>query len=185
VYGQQSRLQKYCKFFRKQHTIDKFDAVISQLDEHSEKAWQLADSNNHMPVRRRGVRASFSQGLQTTSVSAAADSSMFDSAECANNKGGYKQLLCAQVGCSNINRFALWCSISCRMLLHIRMMLMQAFAPVFCVIAVLQFVCWLSQMHSCTMKHRLHGVDCEGELGTTVCAAWCSSTQRPACMQGL
>lgn len=79
VYGQQTRLQKYCKFFRKQHTIDKFDAVINQLDEHTEKAWQLTD--NSISVRRRGMRASFSQGLQTLSVSTAADSNVFDSAE--------------------------------------------------------------------------------------------------------
>ncbi|DBA69568.1 TPA: hypothetical protein ACH3X2_012650 [Trebouxia sp. C0005] len=83
VYGQQTRLQKYCKFFRKQHTIDKFDSVINQLDEHSEKAWQLAD-NNAMPMRRRGMRASFSQGLQTSSFVGPTDSSVFDSAECAD-----------------------------------------------------------------------------------------------------
>lgn len=59
-------MQKYCKFFRKQHTIDKFDAVIQQLDEHSERAWQLADTAN-MPVRRRGMRSSFLQGLQRDS----------------------------------------------------------------------------------------------------------------------
>lgn len=82
MYGQQTRLQKYCKFFRKQHTIDKFDSVINQLDEHSEKAWQLAD-NNAMPMRRRGMRASFSQGLQTSSFVGPTDSSVFDSAECA------------------------------------------------------------------------------------------------------
>ncbi len=82
VYGQQTRLQKYCKFFRKQHTIDKFDSVINQLDEHSEKAWQLAD-NNAMPMRRRGIRASFSQGLQTNSFVGPTDSKVFDSAECA------------------------------------------------------------------------------------------------------
>ncbi len=82
VYGQQTRLQKYCKFFRKQHTIDKFDSVINQLDEHSEKAWQLAN-NNAMPMRRRGMRASFSQGLQTSSFVGPTDSNVFDSAECA------------------------------------------------------------------------------------------------------
>ena len=77
MYGQQTRVQKYCKFFRKQHTIDKFDAVIEQLDEHSEKAWQLADSNN-MAVRRRGMRASFSQGLQRSNVAASSNSVFFD-----------------------------------------------------------------------------------------------------------
>jgi len=82
VYGQQTRLQKYCKFFRKQHTIDKFDSVINQLDEHSEKAWQLAN-NNAMPVRRRGMHASFSQGLQTSGFVGPTDSNVFDSAECA------------------------------------------------------------------------------------------------------
>ncbi|DBB01174.1 hypothetical protein WJX77_003342 [Trebouxia sp. C0004] len=82
VYGQQTRLQKYCKFFRKQHTIGKFDSVINQLDEHSEKAWQLAD-NHVMPLRRRGMRASFSQGLQTSSFVRPTDSNVFDSAECA------------------------------------------------------------------------------------------------------
>lgn len=103
VYGQQTRLQKYCKFFRKQHTIDKFDAVINQLDEHTEKAWQLAD--NSISVRRRGMRASFSQGLQTLSVSTVTDSNVFDSAERAGNACAhtYKtalivthQLACAQ-----------------------------------------------------------------------------------------
>ncbi len=82
MYGQQTRLRKYCKFFRKQHTIDKFDSVISQLDEHSEKAWQLAD-NDAMPMRRRGMRASFSQSLQTSSFVGPTDSNVFDSAECA------------------------------------------------------------------------------------------------------
>ena len=80
VYGQQNRLQKYCKFFYKQHTIDKFDAVIAQLDEHSERAWQLADRSD-MPVRRRGTRSSFSQGLQRDSSGlASADSVEFEKA---------------------------------------------------------------------------------------------------------
>ena len=83
VYGQQSRLQKYCKFFRKQHTVDKFDVVITQLEEHSDKAWQLADDVARMPVRRRALRGSFSQGLASTSVNGAANSNVFDSAECA------------------------------------------------------------------------------------------------------
>ena len=85
VYGQQSRLQKYCKFFRKQHTIDKFDAVITQLEEHSDKAWELADDNTRMPLRRRGMRASFSQGLANTSITNTANSNVFDSAECAGD----------------------------------------------------------------------------------------------------
>ena len=80
VYGQQNRLQKYCKFFRKQHTIDKFDAVIEQLDEHSERAWQLADTFD-MPVRRRGMPASFSQGLQRDSSGPIlSESDVFDKA---------------------------------------------------------------------------------------------------------
>ena len=80
VYGQQNRLQKYCKFFYKQHTIDKFDAVIAQLDEHSERAWQLADTSD-MPVRRRETRSSFSQGLQRDSSGlASADSVEFEKA---------------------------------------------------------------------------------------------------------
>lgn len=80
VYGQQTRLQKYCKFFRKQRTIDKFDAVIQQLDEHSERAWQLADSSKTL-LRRRGMRASFSQGLQrNSSDSAPTDSAVLDNA---------------------------------------------------------------------------------------------------------
>ncbi|KAL0047223.1 hypothetical protein WJX82_010034 [Trebouxia sp. C0006] len=83
VYGQQTRLQKYCKFFRKQHTIDKFDSVINQLDEHSENAWQLAN-NNAMPVRRRGMHASFSQRLQTSGFVGPTDSNVFDSAKCAD-----------------------------------------------------------------------------------------------------
>ena len=87
VYGQQNRLQKCCKFFRKQHTIDKFDAVINQLDQHSEKAWQLADDNNHMLMRRRGLRPSFSQALQTTSPVGTADGNLYDSAECAGMPG--------------------------------------------------------------------------------------------------
>ena len=90
VYGQQSRLQKYCKFFRKQHTIDKFNAVIDQLDEHSEKAWQLADTHS-VPVRRRGMRSSFSQGLQRSSISTPADSVILDSADCPGSS-----LLCVQ-----------------------------------------------------------------------------------------
>lgn len=82
AYGQQNRLQKYCKFLRKQHTIDKFHAVIEQLDEHSERAWQLADTA-HMPVRRRGMRSSFSQGLQRDSSSLVpADSVGFEKAAC-------------------------------------------------------------------------------------------------------
>ena len=80
MYGQQTRLQKYCKFFRKQHTIDKFDAVIEQLDQHSERAWQLADTYD-VPVRRRGMRASFSQGLQKSSISAPADSAVLENTE--------------------------------------------------------------------------------------------------------
>lgn len=89
VYGQQNRLQKYCKFFYKQHTIDKFDAVIAQLDEHSERAWQLADRSD-MPVRRRGTRSSFSQGLQRDSSGlASADSVEFEKAvrpgSCSNS----------------------------------------------------------------------------------------------------
>lgn len=83
MYGQQTRLQKYCKFFRKQHTIVKFDSVIHQLDEHSEQAWQLAD-NNAMPLQRRGMRASFTQGLQTSSAVGPNDSNVVDSAEGAS-----------------------------------------------------------------------------------------------------
>ena len=85
VYGQQSRLQKYCKFFRKQHTVDKFDAVITQLEEHSDKAWELADDLTRMPVRRRGMRGSFSLGLATSSITGPANSNVFDSAECAGD----------------------------------------------------------------------------------------------------
>ena len=69
TYGQQSRLQKYCKAFRRQHIIDKFDSTIQQLDEHSETAWKLQD--NDMILRRRGMRASFSKGpsIHTSSMS--------------------------------------------------------------------------------------------------------------------
>ena len=92
TYGQQSRVQKYCKFFRRQHMLDKFDSTIQQLDEHSETAWKLQDSD--VVMRRRGMRASFTKGpsiYSNPSLSAdnvgPRDSMVLDSADCAGNFG--------------------------------------------------------------------------------------------------
>lgn len=70
--------------------LDKFDSTIQQLDEHSETAWKLQDSD--MVMRRRGMRASFTKGpsiYSSPSLSADSagprDSTVLDSADCAGN----------------------------------------------------------------------------------------------------
>lgn len=86
AYGQQSRLQKYCKFFRRQHMLDKFDSTIQQLDEHNEMAWKLQD--NDMVLRRRGMRASFTKGPSVYSPSLSADSTGPNDSTVLGNGGG-------------------------------------------------------------------------------------------------
>lgn len=80
-------MQKYCKFFRRQHMLDKLNSTIQQLDEHSDMAWKLQD--NDMVLRRRGMRASFTKGPSVYDASLSADSigprdsTVLDSADCA------------------------------------------------------------------------------------------------------
>lgn len=57
VYGTQSRLRKWAKCLRRQHTIDKFDQVLQRLDELTEQVGQLEQAKQVSHTKMSVVEA--------------------------------------------------------------------------------------------------------------------------------
>ena len=57
VYGTQSRLRKWAKCLRRQHTIDKFDQVLQRLDELTEQVGELEQATQVTHTEMSGVKA--------------------------------------------------------------------------------------------------------------------------------
>ena len=57
MYGTQSRLRKWAKCLRRQHTIDKFDQVLQRLDELTEQVGKLQQAKQGCHTEMSGGKA--------------------------------------------------------------------------------------------------------------------------------